>query len=127
MSRFVEFVVVLEGLPPTTNTPGRGGRKNWRSQHYERKKWKALIAQYARPYVPKVPHKKARLVITRYSAVEPDFDGLVSGGKALIDGLVECGVLEDDKRSNIGIPDYRWEKAKRGEGKVRVEVYESKE
>ncbi|MEE9386377.1 MAG: hypothetical protein V3V08_23430 [Nannocystaceae bacterium] len=44
--------------------------------------------------------------------------------KAIVDGLVSCGVLKDDTHAVIGTPEYCWEKAKRAEGHVTVEVWE---
>lgn len=68
------------------------------------------------------PLQTARLTLTRYSTIEPDYDGLVSSFKPIIDGLVEAGFLAGDKRANIGVPDYRWEKAKRGQGRITVRI-----
>ena len=62
--------------------------------------------------------------ITRFSSREPDFDALAQGGKFLLDGLVKCGVLEDDRPSVIGQPSYVWSKASPKQGKVRISVYE---
>ncbi len=49
---------------------------------------------------------------------------MVSTFKPVIDGLVECGVLEDDKASNIGQSAYSWEKAKPKQGLIRVTITE---
>lgn len=68
------------------------------------------------------PLKKAQLILTRVSAVSPDSDGLVSSFKWVIDGLVRAGVLVNDGYGNIGMPEYRWEKGSRGQGKIRVVV-----
>jgi hypothetical protein len=43
--------------------------------------------------------------------------------KSCIDGLVESGVIVNDKLSNIGVPEVRWEKARPGKGMIRVEVW----
>ncbi len=74
---------------------------------------------------PEKPLKKARLVLTRYSSNSPDFDGLVSSFKHVIDGLVDAGVIQNDKFENIGAPEYVWEKCGRRAGKITVEVFES--
>lgn len=55
-----------------------------------------------------------------------DHDNLVSGFKPIIDGLVRCGVLADDKWENIGFPVYHWEKSSPKDGKIIVLVEESK-
>lgn len=71
---------------------------------------------------PATPLERARLVLTRFSSVAPDPDGLVSGFKHVIDGLVQCGVLSNDRYDNIGMPDYRWQKVPPKAGRIRVEV-----
>jgi hypothetical protein len=62
------------------------------------------------------------VLLTRLSSTEPDFDGLVSGFKVILDSLIKCGVLEDDNPKVIGHPTYAWEKCKKGEGRIRIEV-----
>lgn len=73
---------------------------------------------------PQLPLKKAKLTLTRHSSYEPDFDGLVSSFKQIIDGLVEAKILENDKRENIDVPCYLWKKALRGHGKITVRIEE---
>lgn len=73
---------------------------------------------------PKWPLKKAKLTLIRYSSVCPDSDGLVSGFKHIIDGLVIGRVLVNDKFENIGMPTYLWEKAAPRGGRIRVIVEE---
>lgn len=108
----------LQGLPATANQSYRG---NWKSSFYSRRKWKEdTILRCEMP--PDGPLKKAKVCLTRYSSSEPDYDGLVSSFKSLLDGLVEGRVLLSDKPSVIGIPIYRWEKTARGKGKVHVLV-----
>lgn len=75
---------------------------------------------------PAAPLEKAKLTLERHSSVEPDFDGLVSSFKFIIDGLVDCGVLIGDKTSVIGRPDYQWVKASPKKGKIVVIVEELK-
>lgn len=110
----------INALPPMSNQLLRGG---WRVKHANAKKWKRLVALAVQDqFKPSYPLSSAALELIRVSSVEPDFDGLVSGFKAVIDGLVEIGVLATDKMSCIGQPKYRWQKCKRGEGKVIVKV-----
>lgn len=66
----------------------------------------------------------ARLQLIRHSQTEPDFDGLVSSFKPIIDGLVISGVLENDRSANIGQPDYHWEYAPPKAGKITVRIFE---
>jgi hypothetical protein len=64
------------------------------------------------------------LTLTRGSSVQPDYDGLVSGFKHVIDGLVLAKVLINDDQETIGIPEYKWVKADPKEGFIRVTVEE---
>jgi hypothetical protein len=113
----IEFEI--PGLPLMSNNLLRG---NWRPRFAHSKKWKREVyhAVHA-PMRPAKPLEKAKLTLTRISSVEPDFDGLVSGFKPVVDGLVECGVLFSDKPSCIS-PEYKWEKGPKGQGKIRVKV-----
>ena len=90
----------------------------------EARKWKKMVSLVVVGKKPSQPLKKAKLTLTRYSSVCPDSDGLVSGFKRIVDGLVEAGILENDKFVNIGMPDYRWEKALPKNGRVTVTVEE---
>jgi hypothetical protein len=110
----------LDSLPRMANASGKS--RNWRAMHEERKRWKEAVARVAASRRPPTPLRRARLTLTRFSSVCPDYDGLASGFKAVTDGLVLGGVLEDDSMKHIGIPDFRWEKAPRGKGKVRIVV-----
>jgi Holliday junction resolvase RusA-like endonuclease len=95
---------------------------NWRAINAERAKWKALIHALTVGKRPDNALLFARILIVRGSSTRPDADGLASGGKAILDGLTEAGIIEDDSLENIGIPDYRWVKAKPGQGWVGVRV-----
>jgi hypothetical protein len=106
-------------LPETTNS---GGRRHWTVKAAEAARWKQLVGYSCIGKKPPSPLTKATVTLTRYSASEPDFDGLVSSFKHVLDGLVECGVLADDKMSTIGQPHYKWEKVGRNLGKISVEV-----
>jgi hypothetical protein len=113
----MKYEISLPGLPKMTNSM----MSSWRARYGHAKKWKVAVAlECHRQKIPLL--KKARLTLTRFSAVESDFDGLVSGFKHLIDGLVEAGVLPSDKMSVIGQPIYRWEFAKRGKGRVTIAI-----
>lgn len=118
-----KYTIVFEisGLPPMTNN---SSRKCWQARMKESNTWKNLVINKCWGKEPPDPLKKARLVLTRYSTKEPDFDGLVSGFKHVIDGLKKSNVIFDDKVSIIGNPTYKWEYCGKGLGKVKVEVYE---
>lgn len=106
-------------LPETTNS---GGRKHWTVKAAEARRWKQLVWYSCIGKTPRSPLTKAVVTLTRFSSSEPDFDGLCSSFKHVLDGLVECGVLVNDKMSTIGQPHYKWQKTGRNMGKVSVEV-----
>ncbi len=124
MTYSLEFKIV--GLPKMANQLLRG---HWATKAGHAKKWKRLVWAKAWPLKPPQPLTSAVLCLTRVSSSEPDHDGLVSGFKHVIDGLVECGVIATDKPSCIGQPRFFWEKGSRGHGyiKVKVESVERKE
>lgn len=104
------------------------GRAHFIVKAKEAAKWKNLVVlSVGVSRRPPEPLKKAKLVLTRFSSVAPDFDGLVSGFKHIIDGLVLAKVIRDDKVITVGQPKYNWEQVGPGQGKIRVEVVEVEE
>lgn len=71
---------------------------------------------------PRQPLERAELILTRYSASQPDYDGLVLSFKAVVDGLVRIGVLKDDTLSVTGPWRVDWAKVPRKSGHLRIEV-----
>lgn len=114
----------LTGLPLTTNG-ARAKQGHWRARHKADKGWKSEVwlacYQGGRP---KAPLKRARVTLVRHSSSEPDYEGLVSSFKSVLDGLTEAGIIVDDNTSVIGKPDYLWKKAKPKEGRIEVLVNE---
>lgn len=116
--RFVlEFEI--EGLPKMSNTLLGA---SWQVRAGHAKLWKSRVANAVLPFKPPEPLAHAALELTRFSASEPDFDGLCSGFKSVVDGLVEAGVLQSDKPSCIGTPVFLWARCPRGKGHIRVRV-----
>jgi hypothetical protein len=113
------LIFEIPGLPKLPNQFNRGG---WKPRYGALKTWRKRVVKYAFAFRPIKPLEKARVTLTRYSSVEPDYDGLVGAMKPILDGLVDAGIIIDDKMSVIGQPIYRWEKCGRGQGKVRVVV-----
>lgn len=109
----------LKGLTRMTNALN----VHWRVRHSHTTRWKNLTIMAAREKgVPEEPLTKATLTLTRFSAKEPDFDGLVSSFKAVVDGLRDAGVILDDKPSVVGNPSYAWVYAKPNHGKIKIKV-----
>ncbi len=116
---FYRLAFTLFDLPKRTNN---NSRTHWALQHKEAKKWKQFVRLKVGLQRPDKPLERARLILTRVSSSEPDYDGLVSSFKHVIDGLIEAGVIVSDKMSVIGVPEYRWLKGRRGVGSITVEI-----
>ena len=107
-------------LPPTTN--------GMTSFHWWKKKklsdeWNNLVMFHVlKNGAPPKPLTKAKLTLTRFSSSEPDYDGLVSSFKVVVDSLRYNAVLADDKMKNIGIPRYDWQKCAPKAGMIHVIV-----
>jgi Holliday junction resolvase RusA-like endonuclease len=111
----------INGLPKTTN---QGARRHWRYWQAESRLWQDKVLAHIGRDKPPLPLLKAKLILTRHSSFEPDFDGLVSSFKVIIDSLRHAQILFDDKQSNIGQPEYKWSKVGRNKGSITVEVFE---
>lgn len=110
----------IVGLPPMANASGRS--RNFWAIKGQSDKWKAMVARELRHHeLPRIPLTRAFARFTRYSAKEPDYDGLVHGFKPVCDALVKYGVLQDDKPS-ILTPAYRWEHVPVRSGFIEVVV-----
>ena len=114
--------IELPGLPKTTNAARALG--HWAKRHRLDAEWKATVGLYLSNKRPPKPLEKAKLTLTRCSSVEPDYDGLVSSFKPVIDALVEAKVLQNDRVENIGHPQYMWEKAPARKGSIKVKIEE---
>jgi len=114
-----DHTIVIQGLPKMTNTIGR---KHWSYKAKEARTWKDLVGLALGTNIPKRPLNKAVVMCRRHSSKCPDYDGLVSSFKHVIDGLVEHGVLQDDSMQHIGMPLFRWCKVSPKEGMIVVRV-----
>lgn len=113
----IEFEIA--GLPKTIN---QIGRHHWTAKAKEAKKWKNAVIMATLGKRPTEPLIKARCTFTRCSSFCPDSDGLVSSFKHVCDGLIEAGVIVGDTFKVIGMPEFKWEKAPREYGKIKVKV-----
>ena len=119
MKYVLEFEI--EDLPRTYNSLGRS---HWTVKAKEARKWISLVLSQCYQQRPPKPLQKARLILIRASSSSPDADGLVSSFKHVIDGLVKASILVNDKFENIGMPEYKWEKVPKNQGKIKVKVEE---
>lgn len=109
----------LPGLPKTVNAQNS---MHWRDKGTYVKEWHRMVHLSVARQKPEQPLKRASLILTRFSSTEPDFDGLVSSFKCVVDALIVAGIIENDKMSNIGKPDYRWQRVAPKAGKIQVTV-----
>lgn len=114
-----ELEFEINDLPKTTNA---FKRQHWIHRHKEAQKWKRAVYSAVNERKPGRSLQSAKLNLVRYSSKCPDSDGLVSSFKHVIDGLVAAQIIVDDSYANIGMPEYRWEKAPKGKGKIKVKV-----
>lgn len=115
----IEFTI--QDLPKRINqTSGT----HWTVRYRESQKWKRLVQYAIRFNYPKAPLKKANLTFIRYSARSPDFDGIVHSFKCCMDALVKLNIIEDDNPKVVNYPTYKWEKAPKGKGYVKIIVEE---
>lgn len=117
MSYRLEFT--LHGLPSSPNS-----RRHWRLVHKENESWYRSIYLAVGDRRPLAPCQFAQVTLTRISALEPDYDNLCASFKPVLDGLRYARVLIDDKKKNVGRPEYLWERGKGGKGSIRVLVEE---
>lgn len=115
------LVIELPGLPPTANARSPGNL--WKGVK-ERKAWREAVARIARLRRPPAPLTRVSLTCIRYSPVSMDYDNRVACFKPLIDGLKDAGVILDDNDNVVLQRYYPPGRAKRGEGKVRIEIRE---
>ena len=121
----MSYKLVIEiGRLPRAISPN--ARVHWAVRAKENREFKFMVVMLARSRgVPRSPLKQAKLTFTRYSSRQPDDDNLVASFKAVRDGLKEAGVILDDNAKVLSVrPDYRWEYAKAGKGKIKIEVEE---
>ena len=116
----IEFEI--PGLP---KMPNELLGSHWRIRSSNASKWFGLVMVAVNPFKRTKISSPARLTLIRYSAVEPDHDGLVGSFKAVIDGLVKCGVIPDDSPDHIKA-EYLWEKCPPKKGKIKVRIEEPK-
>lgn len=110
-------------LPPPVN---RMGRWHWAKKIMLVNEWKNIVQFWVmkKNAARATPIERARLTLIRHSSARPDFDGLVSSFKVVIDSLRYNGIIADDKHENVGVPEYLWLKAPPRKGGISVVVEE---
>lgn len=112
-----KLAVTIQGLPKTPNA-----REHHMAKAKHVREWRVKVYAACWHKAPAQPLEQAQITFTRVSSVEPDYDNLVASFKACMDGLRQAKVIVDDKRRNVGRPEYLWAKCGQGEGHVIIEV-----
>jgi Holliday junction resolvase RusA-like endonuclease len=103
---------------------GLNSRRHWRAVWAENQRWLKRVDLATVGKRPEHPLAIARIALARYSSREPDWDNMVSSFKPILDALETLRVIENDRMSVIGQPQYYWRKAPRGQGLIEVRVWE---
>lgn len=114
-----ELTFSIQGLPKIITNGPQG---SWRLSAGERKKWKRLVCLETLSDRPLTPLKAAHCTFIRISSTQPDDDNLRASFKSVRDGLVQAGILEDDKPVNMPEPKYLWIKGSPRRGYITVKV-----
>jgi len=100
MSYKLYLQIELNEFPKSLN---KKLRSHFHKNNRENKLWDLLIAvECKKKGIPPTPLNKASLTIIRHSDRFLDYDGLVGSMKPVVDALVSCKVLIDDKWSVLG-------------------------
>ncbi|MFL9611142.1 hypothetical protein ACKF11_13735 [Methylobacillus sp. Pita2] len=119
-----QLKIKIPELPETTNA-ARHANGHWSTRAKKDRGLKMaiwhLILEQGKP---RTPLARAKVTLIRHSSSEPDYEGLVSSFKPVLDCLTESGVIVDDNCKVLGIPTYLWGKAKPKAGYSEVIVEE---
>ena len=113
--------VIIPGVPKIATNGPHG---HWSVRSRERKKWRHLVVLAIGQKKPSSPFERVFCTFIRATCREPDFDNLVASMKPIRDGLVDAGIVVNDKTSNMPEAKYIWEKAAKDNSHVRVIVEE---
>lgn len=111
-------------IPHVPRLAANGSHGHWAVRNKERRQWKLFVCIAIGKRIPVMPLEKVKCTFIRGTCREPDFDNLVASMKPVRDGLVEAGVVVNDKTENMPDAKYVWQKAPRGHSFTRVLVEE---
>lgn len=94
----LELRYTIPFLPESLNR--FAGRKNCWEYRAEKQRWKDLAAVYCRPR-PKTPVVRAVVTLQYFFPTRVRHDPDNYCGKAILDGLTGCGILQDDSFDHI--------------------------
>jgi len=103
--------------------PNLNHRIHWAQRARLNKMWRARVYLAIGADRPKFPLNKTHVIFTKISTKACDFDNLVTSMKPIADGLKDAGVIIDDSVEYFSA-EYKFEKCKRGDEKLRIEIKE---
>jgi hypothetical protein len=110
--------IELPGVPPLNSADAL----HWRKRKKLKDRWLVSIRAAIGQHKPARPLSSALVTITRCTSQPPDGDNLHTASKFILDALVQCRVLEDDRHTVVGMPTVRWEKASPKRSSTRIFV-----
>lgn len=95
-------IVLTLPLPPAGLHPN--ARLHWAAKARLTKKTRSETALIARQVAPEKPWKRCLIIPEFYMPRQRDFDGLTAWLKAVIDGLQDGGIVENDSGVQVSGP-----------------------
>lgn len=122
--RPMPYILELE-IPDLPMTYNELGRKHWAVKAKEAKKWINMIHILSSGTRPEEPLKRAKITFTRMSPRKLDPDNIPQSFKHVMDGLVEAGILENDREENIVELKYKQVVCKKFDRGIKIKVEEA--
>lgn len=94
------YKYTINRVPPSNNK-FIGRTNKWEYQAYK-KEWAELVNAFCRPRPP-TAIEKSTILLRYYFKTKIRHDPDNYSGKAILDGLVKCGIIQDDSFDNISL------------------------
>lgn len=121
--------LTIPELLPSLNRMGGAGKGHWSAWTKDKNRWHAwvMVAKHNQAKLAGMNprHAQARIEIDRHCVADiRDEDNLRAGTKHLMDALVTNGLIKDDSRDCVGIPQIQqYRCSKRSEQRTVVRIY----
>lgn len=94
--------------PMTGRTLNANGRPHWTYRRAVTREWRDDACQLAKAAkVPRLDRARIRVDVLPHRAGRYDPNNVAPMSKAIVDGLVDAGVLDDDDATRLDGPDHR--------------------
>jgi len=111
-------------LPFLPSLPNALNRKHWAVKTKEKNKIHTALLGITYKTKPLKPLTQARIIFTRVSSRQPDFDNLAFSFKYVLDGLTHAKIIVDDNPNVLSDISYRWVKGPQKLAHCLIEVIE---